>query len=60
MAIILGMVISSTSIGSTDGNIIITMHERFAWFGRAQPALDVLKKLQHSIAFATRLYLSEG
>jgi hypothetical protein len=43
MAVILGMVISSTSMGSTDGRVDVAMSGRCAWFGRAKAVFDVVK-----------------
>jgi hypothetical protein len=59
MAIIPHTVISSTNMGSADGNIVITMIDRIAWFGSAKPAFAVLKKLQYS-TFSDPFCLSKG
>jgi hypothetical protein len=41
----MGMVISSTSMESTDGSIAVVRIEPYAWFGRGRAAADVLKNL---------------
>jgi hypothetical protein len=46
-------------MGSADGNIVLTMIDRIAWFGSTKPASAVLKKLQCS-AFADPFCLSKG
>jgi hypothetical protein len=52
MAIILGTVIRSTSMGKANGSVFIMENDPYAWFGRARRAFDVLKELQGSITFA--------